>query len=65
MSFVLSNYFVNDFQALLVSKEEIRINTFKELIETKDLSILVEEGTYGDIVLKKVNFESNYILFQK
>jgi hypothetical protein len=50
---------VNDFQALLVSKEEIRINTLKELIENKDLSIIVEESTYGDTVLKKVNFESN------
>ncbi len=59
MSFVLSNYFVNDFQALLVSKEEIRINTFKELIETTDISIIVEEATYGDTLLKKVNFESN------
>jgi hypothetical protein len=56
---------VNDFQALLVSKEEIRINTFKELIENKDISILIEEGTYGDTFLKKVNSKSNQILFQK
>ncbi len=56
MSFILVNYFMNDFQALLVSNEEIQINSFKELINTEDISILVQEGSFSNKVFRKVNY---------
>jgi hypothetical protein len=47
---------MNDFQALLVSNEEIQINSFKELINTEDISILVQEGSFSNKVFRKVNY---------
>jgi hypothetical protein len=58
MSFILSNYFVNDFQALLVSNDELNIKAFKELIEIEDISILVQKGSYCEKIFKNVNFKS-------
>ncbi len=56
MSFILVNYFMNDFLALLVSNEEIKINSFKELINTENISISVQEGSFSNKVFKKVNY---------
>jgi hypothetical protein len=54
MSFILSNYFVNDFQALIVSNDELNIKTFKELIEIEDISILVQKGSHCEKIFKNV-----------
>ncbi len=56
MSFILVNYFMNDFLALLVSNEEVKINSFKELINTENISISVQEGSFSNKVFKKVNY---------
>ncbi len=56
MSFILVNYFMNDFLALLVSNEEIKINSFKELINTENISISVQEGSFSNKVFRKVNY---------
>jgi hypothetical protein len=47
---------MNDFLALLVSNEEIKINSFKELINTENISISVQEGSFSNKVFKKVNY---------
>ncbi len=57
MSFILSNYFVNDFQALIVSNDELNIKTFKELIEIEDISILVQKGSHCEKIFKKCKFQ--------
>jgi hypothetical protein len=44
---ILSNYYVNDIQALLVSTKEKRIETFQELVEREDITVLAVQRTYS------------------
>ncbi len=44
---ILSNYYVNDIQALLVSTKEKRIETFQELVEREDITVLAFQRTYS------------------
>jgi hypothetical protein len=44
---ILSNYYVNDIQALLVSAKEKRIETFQQLVEREDITALAVQRTYS------------------
>ncbi len=46
-TFIISNYIVNDIQALLVSIREKRIETFQELVERTDITALAVRNTYS------------------
>ncbi len=55
---------MNDFQAILVSNEENQMNTFKELIESKNITIIVQKGSHCESVLKHVSKISQSIFFR-
>ncbi len=45
-TFIISNYIVNDIQALLVSIREKRIETFQELVEKTDITAFAVQKSY-------------------
>jgi len=47
---------VSNIQASLVSKKEVRIETFQQLIERKDIKILVNRESYAYKVIQRVIF---------
>jgi hypothetical protein len=54
---VIINYFVSDIQAMLVCKKEIRIETIQQIVERKDVKVLVSANGYPHRILMKVRIE--------
>ncbi len=44
---ILSNYFVNDMQAVLVSNKEKRIENFQQLVEREDVTTMAIQRSYS------------------
>jgi len=64
-SLIISNHFVNDIKALLVSEKEFSIESFEQLIERNDFKILIEKKSNAYKVIEKVIFLLNIKYKQK
>jgi hypothetical protein len=54
VTFLIRNFYVSDIQAMFVSRKEMRIETFDQLIEKEDIKILIDFGSYAYRILEKV-----------
>jgi hypothetical protein len=45
---------LSQFQATLIVKKELRIETFQQLIEKKDIRILMNKNSYAYKIIKRV-----------
>ena len=57
-SLIIGNYYVNDIQAILVSTKEDTINTFEDLINRRDVSLIMTKG-FHHIIKDFVDIVSN------
>jgi hypothetical protein len=64
-SLIISNHFVNDIKALLVSEKEFSIESFEQLIERNDFKILIEKKSNAYKIIEKVIFLLNIKYKQK
>ncbi len=53
-SILIENHFLSQFQATLIVKKELRIETFQQLIEKKDIRILMNKNSYAYKIIKRV-----------
>ncbi len=53
---MVHNIFLSDIQASLIAKTEYRIETYQQLIDSKEVGILANTGSYTYKLLQKVNY---------
>jgi hypothetical protein len=54
ITFLMRNFYTSNIQAMNVSKKELRIETFEQLIQNKNIKILVDNDSYAYRILAKV-----------
>ncbi len=53
-SILIYNLFVSQIQATLIVKNEVRIETFQQLIDKKDKKIFVDKNSYPHRIIERV-----------
>ncbi len=53
-SILIYNLFVSQIQATLIVKNEVRIETFQQLINNKDIKIFVDKNSYPHRIIERV-----------
>jgi hypothetical protein len=53
----LRSFFTSDIQAVLLAEREIDIDSFEQLIDTKDVIPLIEENSTVHITIVKVSID--------
>jgi hypothetical protein len=56
-SILIYNLFVSQIQATLIVKNEVRIETFQQLIDNKDIKIFVDKNSYPHRIIERVKIK--------